>query len=579
MKTGFFSTYKRLVPIIKKYIPMYIIGVLFLLLTNSGQLLIPQALRFALDHLDFRFQAIIAIGILASLVAVGRIGWRFFIVGAARRTERDLRRAVFHHLTLLEPQYYFKTPVGELMSRLTNDLQNVRMSLGMSVITFVDGSFMGISIITILLLTNFFLGALSILPFFFLIIIFLIFGKKVGELFAQSMKAFAQISDEAQEALTGIRVIQSFNREQFFLERMKIVGEKYLKIAIRLVQLWGLYFPIVSFVVGLTVWILVAVGSNLLLKGEITTGSFAAFLGYLGMLAWPMISVAFTIDMLQRGASSLRRLFEIIDTTPLITSSQEAKRPENFFPIKINNLTFKYQPNLPPAIENLSFTIEEKQVVGVLGTIGSGKSTLAWLLCRLLEPPPNTIFMGGQDIRTWPLDDLRACFSMVPQTPFLFSDTIRNNILMGNPHTTDEELTRVIEIAGLAKDLDIFPKGLQTLVGERGITLSGGQKQRVALARALLASRPILILDDALSAVDAKTEAHIIKYLFSHQLTRTIIIISHRISTLMNCNQVLVLDGGRLIQSGSPKELLAQEGMFSNIAAIQHYYQRKTIDG
>ncbi len=543
----------------------------FLVLTNSGQLLIPQAIRFGLDNLEQRFWAIVAIGILAIVVAVGRIGWRFFIVGAARRAERDLRQDVFYHLTTLEPQYFHTMPVGDLMSRLTNDLQNVRMSLGMSVITFVDGTFMGLSIIAILISTNLLLGLVSILPFLFLVVIFLIFGKKIGRLFSDSMKAFAKISDEAQESLTGIRVIQSFHRERFFFDRLDRAGRNYFGIAIQLVRIWGLFFPLVSFITGMTVWTLVVFGGNLLLQGAITPGTFVAFLSYLGMLAWPMISVAFTIDMLQRGASSLNRLYEILDARPRITSAASARPPEKSFPLAVRNLSFSYHPDLPRVLEGVEFTIDQNEIVGILGTIGSGKSTLAWLLCRLLDPPPGSIFLGGKDIREWPLADLRGHFSMVPQNPYLFSDTVAGNILFGNPGATLADVEKVVEISGLSRDIAIFPEGLNTLVGERGITLSGGQKQRVALARALIASRDILILDDALSAVDAETEEHIIDFLFRHTNTRNIILISHRISTLMNCDKVLVLDEGRLVQSGPPIDLLKTEGVFAEIAAIQRF--------
>ncbi len=543
----------------------------FLVLTNSGQLLIPQAIRFGLDNLEQRFWAIVAIGILAIVVAVGRIGWRFFIVGAARRAERDLRQDVFYHLTTLEPQYFHTMPVGDLMSRLTNDLQNVRMSLGMSVITFVDGTFMGLSIIAILISTNLLLGLVSILPFLFLVVIFLIFGKKIGRLFSDSMKAFAKISDEAQESLTGIRVIQSFHRERFFFDRLDRAGRNYFGIAIQLVRIWGLFFPLVSFITGMTVWTLVVFGGNLLLQGAITPGTFVAFLSYLGMLAWPMISVAFTIDMLQRGASSLNRLYEILDARPRINSAPSARPPEKSFPLAVRNLSFSYRPDLPRVLEGVEFTIDQNEIVGILGTIGSGKSTLAWLLCRLLDPPPGSIFLGGKDIREWPLADLRGHFSMVPQNPYLFSDTVAGNILFGNPGATLADVEKVVEISGLSRDIAIFPEGLNTLVGERGITLSGGQKQRVALARALIASRDILILDDALSAVDAETEEHIIDFLFRHTNTRNIILISHRISTLMNCDKVLVLDEGRLVQSGPPIDLLKTEGVFAEIAAIQRF--------
>lgn len=576
MPESFLHAYRRLSPFVKKYVPRYLIGIAFLLMTNTGQLFLPQAIRFGLDNLDRREFALMAIGALAIFVALGRIGWRLFIVSAARNAEKDLRQAVFHHLTTLEPAYYHRMPVGDLMSRLTNDLQNVRMSLGMSVITFVDGTFMGLSIVGILLATDLLLGSLSILPFLLLIGVFLVFGRLIGQLFSESMQSMSRISDESQEALTAIRVIQSFHREEHFFQRLHEAGKKYLHVSLRLVQIWGFFFPLVTFVTGLTVWVSIAVGGSLLMEGRLSVGTFAAFLSYLGMLAWPMVSVAFTINMLQRGASSLRRLYEILDTEPGIVSLPNATSAAPT-PLEVRNLSFRYRTDSTPALEDVSFNFPEQGALGVLGTIGSGKSTLAWLLCRLLDPPPGTVFLGGKDIVEWPLPELRKLFSMVPQAPFLFSDTIYNNILMGRPDASRLEVERVVETAGLGRDLAMFPEGLQTMVGERGITLSGGQKQRVALARALVAERHYLILDDALSAVDAETEKLILDYLFRRSATRHIMIVSHRIGTLMHCTKVIVLDGGRLVQAGDPRELLRTEGVFAEIARIQRF-EREAAD-
>ncbi len=549
---------------------MYVIGLVFLLMTNAAQLLIPQATRWALDAYDEVFGALVLLGISALFVALGRIGWRLFIVGASRRIERDLRQNLFDHFTRLDQGFYSKNSVGDLMARATNDLEAVRMSIGMSVITFVDGTFMGVGIIAILLVSNLTLGFLTILPLFIVTGIILLLGGMVGKLFEALQKGYSALSRDAQESLSGLRLIQSFAREEYFSERFYKTGIDYLKKNLRLTRVWGLFFPLIGLLSGITTWMLLWFGGGMIVRGEISPGLFAAYLGYLGMLVWPMISVGMTVNMLQRGAASLRRIITILETQPDIVSSVNAKAPQDSaWPLEVKNLSFQYPDAEKPVLTKVSFTLNKGEVIGILGETGSGKTTLLRLLARLLDPPDKTIFLGGKDIKEWPLNELRSRFSLVPQQPFLFSETLWTNMIFAYPQATDELVLEMAESSGLSKDLGAFPQGWKTLVGERGVTLSGGQKQRTALARALIAPGDILELDDALSAVDNQTEERILKSLLSTG-KRTILMVSHRISTLLRCQRVLVLDNGSLVEEGPPRDLLQTGGIFSEIAALQH---------
>lgn len=569
-----FAPYRRLWTVVAPYLPRYGLGVVFLLLTNAGQLAIPHVIRLALDGIDDVAFSLMLLAVLAIMVALGRVGWRLFIVGAARRVERDIRSQVFHNLTRLEPRFFQSYSVGDIMARLTTDLQTVRMSLGMSVITFVDGTFMGVGIIVLMLSMDWLLGLLTFLPLLLIVVWFLVYGKPLARLYSDTMKGYSSVSTEAQETLTAVRLVQSFHREEHFATRLEERSQTYHRMALRLDWIWGAFYPLLGLLTGLTTWILLTVGGQRIAEGDLSVGSFAAFLAYLGMLVWPMISVGFTVDQFQRGAASLRRLFELADREPGIVSAVDAHRPEHDFPLEVQDLTFRYEEGQLPVLTKVSFGVDRERFIGILGTTASGKSTLIRLLCRLWDPPPNSVRLGGLDVRLWPLSDLRRRFSLVTQSPFLFSDTIRNNILFARPDAKEADLWRCVELAGLSRDLESFPDGLETLIGERGITLSGGQKQRVALARALLALGDILLLDDALSAVDTETESAILDNLLSRgglEPERRLILVSHRVSAMMRCDTVLVLHEGELVQSGPPQRLLTEEGLFREIALLQHY--------
>jgi ATP-binding cassette subfamily B protein len=312
-------------------------------------------------------------------------------------------------------------------------------------------------------------------------------------------------------------------------------------------------------------------GGQAVMEGRLSPGDFTAYLAYIGMLVWPLMGAGMVVNMVQRGAASLGRINEILKTEPEIRSPEHGALPRpRGFSLRLNDLTYRYSEDGPLVLEGLSLDIPEGTFLGVLGRLGSGKSTLSALLPRLYDPPPGTIFLQGKDIRDYDLVELRKCFSMVPQTTFLFSDTMKNNIAFSNADADEDRLREMAELSTISRDMDTFSQGWETMVGERGVTLSGGQKQRLSLSRALAADAPILILDDALSAVDVETEEKIIRHLQEARAGRTNILISHRVHTLRHCSRIIVLSEGRIVQAGTHDELMVQEGLYSEIALLQH---------
>lgn len=568
-----FKEFRTLIPSLKKYKFWYLAGFICLLLTNSAQIYIPQLVKAALDDLQNVVPTVITLGLTALVVALGRVGWRYFIIGAARRIERDLRDTLFTQFTRLGPGFYGKNRTGDLMARGTNDLDAVRMSVGMAFVAFIDGVFLSTSIIVILLSTEPVLGLYTILPLPIITLLILAFGGRVGQLFKKVQDSFAGISHQAQEILSGIRVIQSFWRQQAFSARFETANQDYVSRNLELTRLWGLFFPLIGLLSGVTTLILLWYGGSLVMEGKLTPGQFAAWLSYLGMLVWPMLGAGMTVNMIQRGAASLKRINEVLATEPDIRSPESPKPFPPRVDLEVRNLTWSYPDASAPVLQNLSFHLKPGEILGILGRTGSGKSTLLRLLPRLLDPPPATVFLGGTDIRDLDLSELRRQFSLVPQFTFLFSDSIRNNIRFANPDDDSDSELRLGELAALDRDVAALEKGWDTPVGERGVSLSGGQKQRVSLARALNTGAPFLLLDDAMASVDVETEGKILTHIQTQAVSRGIILVSHRISTLKKANHILVLDQGRIIQSGSHESLVQEEGVYREIAVLQHETQ------
>jgi ATP-binding cassette subfamily B protein len=572
-----FKEFITVLPYLKKYKFNYIVGILFLIIVDGAQIFIPQQVKRAVNAIadgGFSMSAILkpalAMVLISLGVSVGRFFWRYFIIGASRRIETEMRDRLFAHLMDLSSDFYQENTTGDLMARATNDMNAVRQSMGMGFVSFVDGIFMSSMILIAMISGNPRVALFTILPLPIITILILFFGKLVGVQFKRVQEVFSTLSEIAQESIAGMRVVKAFVKEGYFAGKFSATNDDYRNSVIDLVKTFGLFFPLISFLAGLSTAILLFVGGDSVVRNRMSPGDIIAMISYLEMLIWPLMGAGFTVNLLQRGTASLKRINAILDTKSSIKEDEQAVPLSGSIDLGAQNLEYTYKGAEKPALSGISFELKEGQTLGILGKVGSGKSTLLKLLPRLIDPGPGMVRLGGRDIREFRLKDLRGCFGFVPQVSFLFSDSIKSNLLFGAPDVSPERFTELIRVVALDKDLKLFPAGLETVVGEKGLTLSGGQKQRVALARALAIDPRILVLDDALSAVDAETEEKILANLLKERKGRTNIIVSHRVSTLRHADRILVLVGGRLSQYGTHEALLAErEGFYARIAGLQ----------
>ncbi len=576
--------FRTLFPYIRAYKWSYIFGILSLIVTSGFQLLIPWFIGRAVDNLTAGPDAVAEVSrimilmvLTAIIIALGRLGWRYFIHGASRRIENDLRNRLYDHLLVLSRSFYQSTKTGDLMARGTNDLNAVRMASGMALVAFIDGLFMTLAILIILFQQNSRLALSTVMPLPIITITLVALGSRIGHLFRAVQEGFSRLSEQAQEVFSGIRVVQVFVKEQYFLKRFGDANAHYQEQNMRLVRIWGLFFPLVTFLSGVTLLMLLWFGGRSLIIGEISAGDFVATLSYLQMLIWPMMGAGFTVNMLQRGAASLARINEILNTEPDISSPADARSRRVSGGIEITGLTYRFAEEEHPVLHDVSISIPAGTTLGVIGRTGSGKSTLIDLMPRLLDPPEQTVYVDGTDVRHYNLDVLRSAFGLVPQNSFLFSATVADNIRFADPDADDIEIERVGALAALDGDINEFPQGWMTVVGERGVTLSGGQRQRIAIARAILRNPTILIFDDPLSAVDAETEKRILHGITSERAGRTTVIVSNRVSTIEHADNIIVLEKGRITAQGTHEALISRPGLYREIYLLQQQEESETL--
>ena len=579
MRTG--ASLRKLVPYLAPYQRRFAAGLVSVILATGIQLVSPWILKLAVDDLTrdvTRHKLAVYAGVLIAVALVGgtfRFLMRRIMTGISRQIEYDLRNDFFSHLQRLPLAYFQHHRTGDLMSRATNDLNAVRMMVGPAIMYSCTTSIVFVVSVLLMLSISPRLTLLSLLPMPFVSLVVRGFGRAIYQRSEQIQAALAHLSATAQEALAGVRVVRAYGRETVEIERFRQSNDDYLDRSRAVIQLQGLFYPSLALFLGLSALIVLWLGSRLVVAGQITVGDFVAFNGYLVMLSWPMIAFGWVTNMLQRGLAAWHRMLETLETQPSITDP--GPHPTLVTPsdivgrVEFRNLTFAY--NGQPVLDGISATVEPGQTLALVGPTGAGKSTLVDLLPRIFDPPAGSVLIDGVDVREIPLTVLRGAIGYVRQEPFLFSQSIADNVgfgALGSRHTStpaaaDRAIAEALDIARLDKDIVDFPQGLATMVGERGITLSGGQKQRAAIARALLVDPPILILDDALSAVDTYTEEEILVRLRQRLRQRTSIVVSHRISTVRDADLILVLDCGKVVERGTHDELVGRAGLYAGL--------------
>ncbi len=568
---------------LRKYVARHqwviLAGLLALVSIDLLQLAIPYILKQVVDDLAAEAatpQRLLGYSLWLVAVAlgigIGRFFWRYCIIGSARRIENQLRSDLFAHLTTLDFSYYDEHKTGDLMAHATNDINAVRMSLGFGLVILTDIVVLGISALIMMFRISPRLSLLALIPLPLLSVVVAFFGQMIRRLFERVQRSFSDMTELVRENISGIRVVKLFVQEAAERERFGLASQDYLRKNLALVRLWGMFFPLIMFIASLSQGIVFLAGGRMTVFGEVSVGDFVAFSSYLGILIWPMIAIGQAINMFQRGAASQGRLNRIFETKPVIRDLPGAlpKPPAEVGAIEFQDVTSYYNGKSSPALEGVSFRILPRRTLGITGSIGSGKSTLVGLLLRLYEPSQGRVTIDGRAVSEYSLGALRSMISFVPQDTFLFSDTIAENIAFGLKEMPgQDEIERAAKLASIHDEITSLPNGYQTVIGERGVTLSGGQKQRLALARALLADKPILIMDDALSAVDADTERRILDALRTELKKRTAIVISHRIFAIQNADLILVLDQGRIVERGRHRELLSRKGLYHQIYQLQ----------
>jgi ATP-binding cassette subfamily B protein len=497
---------------------------------------------------------------------------RRIIIGASRHMEYDMRGDFYEHLQRLPLRFYQEQRTGDLMSRATNDLSSVRMLIGpatmhsLSSLLVVTGAFI------MMLRINGMMALLALTAVPVVAGLVKIFGERIYVRSKAVQDYFGEISARVQENLSGVRVVRAFTRETSEIETFKRMNHEYVARNRSLIRLTATFYPALHALIGVMFVIIFFVGSRKMIAGTLSVGAFVAFQFYLGRMIWPLIALGWVMNLFQRGMASMKRLHEVWSVDPVILSREDGEGPplQPRGNLEIRDLTFAYDKR--PVLRDIHFDVRQGQTIGIVGRTGSGKSTLLSLITRSFEPPPGTIFLDGRPIETIPIHQLREWIGMVPQETFLFSESMAENIRFGRAEATDVEVDEAAAQAGLSTDVAGFSQGLGTVIGERGITLSGGQKQRTAIARALVRDPLILIMDDSLSAVDTHTEERILHALRSIRKGRTVLIVSHRVSSVKDADHIVVLDDGRIVERGTHEQLVDRGGYYADL------YRRQTIE-
>jgi ATP-binding cassette subfamily B multidrug efflux pump len=561
-------------------------GILCLTAVDFLQLFIPRVIKWAVDDLtalrvDVRNLIIYALYIvaIAVMMALLRYVWRRCLIGTSRRVEEGLRNILFGHIQTLSASYFQQIKTGDLMAHATNDIQHIRMATGMGIVALTDAVVLGTAAIGFMAYINITLTFYVLIPMPFIVFGTRVFTRKMHRLYQEVQASFADLTEVVRERFAGIRIIKAYNRERDATDKLETISKDYVGKNLGLVKITGSFFPMMMLFSNLSLAIVLFLGGRQTIYTTITMGDFVAFISYLGLLTWPMMAMGWVVNLIQRGTASLDRITKILETRPEIDDSPDAvpmKPVRNA--VVFENVTFSYGPDMFPVLTGIDLTIKRGDTLGIVGPPGSGKTTLVSLIPRIFDTSQGRILIDNIDIRDIKISDLRSQISSMPQEPFLFAGTIRDNITFGDRQADTAVLMRAADDAHLMTTIQSFPNEFETVVGERGIVLSGGQKQRIALARALLQDTPILILDDPVSQVDMETGNAIINTIRAVGREHTVFIISHRISAVKHADTIIVLNNGRIVESGTHEELLKQNRYYAQTFRLQEIEEGYNVD-
>ena len=592
---------RPLFPYMRRYRRGFIAGGFFAICSNAIWIMFPQVIRRAIDHMTHHLsrEGIMFYAGLLVLVALSKGVFlfltRWVLIGISRDIEYDMRNDLFRKLEQQPQEYFQEHRTGDLMARATNDLNAVRMLLGPAIMYSANTLLFTLGALIFMVRISPWLTLLAFVPLPAASILVQYFGRKIHDRFERIQAMYSEISAQVQENVAGARLVRAFAQEEPEVRAFERANTEYIRRALRLVRLMGMLWPTLEFLLGLSLVVVLLVGGHEVVSHRISIGAFVAFTTYMTMLTWPVIALGWVVNLVQRGTASVRRIHDILiaepsisdATLPVADTSRAVALPSaaatGLQPlqgeIEFRNLTFRYNNSTHPVLRNIDLVIPAGGSLAIVGPTGSGKTTLVSLIPRLFDVERGALLIDGKSVMDYPLATLRQAIGFVPQETFLFSETIRENVAFGAPHASEEEILEAARAAHIRDEILEFPKGFDTMVGERGITLSGGQKQRTAIARALVRDPRILILDDALASVDTYTEERILHELAEAMRGRTTIFISHRVSTVRHADRIAVLVNGTIVELGTHDELVARNGYYTQLHEKQMLEEELAVVG
>ena len=571
---GSWGSVALLTPYFKRYAPRVLIGFLMLIAVDFFQLLVPRFIKGAVDDLQrgtatsmglLRYGAYIVL--LAVSIAFMRLLWRNLLLGFSRLVEMHLRNRMFSHILTLDKSFYQRVTAGEIMALATNDLSSVQLACGMGLVAFVDAVFMGLAAIAFMAYIHPGLTAIAVVPMPILALLTRYLASKLHSRFKKVQEQFSALTEYARSTFSSIRLLKAYNQEDSQTEHFNKMGEIYVRNNIRLASVYGTLFPISGLIGNVSMLLILFFGGRMTIHGIITAGDFVAFINYLFLMTWPMMAMGWVADLFQRGVTSLGRIGALLEEKPDLGDPPAGRYTDVALrgDILLKDLSFNYPDQREPTLRKINLDIKAGQFIGIVGRTGAGKTTLCHLIGRLFPVEDETIYFDGMDVNGLPLAAVRGAIAYVPQDVVLFSNTIAFNISLGKPDATREEIEKVARAAAIHDEIAAMPDGYETRIGERGVKLSGGQRQRVAIARALLLDRPVIMIDDGLSAVDMETEHAIIRSIAEYLEGRTCIAVSHRVAPLADAQEILVMEGGRIVAKGTHEDLLERNRFYATI--------------